>query len=261
VFDWARDVLKAIYECKRVEKSGCSLQRFEKRVMKVEKLLSVGYDFNSAVREWLEAQKGVIRSRREKVLDEFAVELERLLKDLGFSLRGQYPLLRAGLFYIEVFPDEFYCRVWYGPKQEFIGRVELDSKRVFKLIRDTWAYLEKRMVSDEEFVSKLRVAYDRVANGGRKAPIIRVLSEMAWLLQDKSFLLNPKKENYKSYDRVKFSFDLFRLGSKPVNGFRTVLITATRSQAKRRRSCLWVPRDLNGNGSVYAFLRVEEVRE
>ncbi len=65
------------------------------------------------------------------------------------------------------------------------------------------------------------------------------------------------RENFVSYHRWQFGYDLFRLresGHKRVGDSEYRLIVATMDAAKSRERYIWVPDDRSGNGTRYAFL-------
>ena len=117
-----------------------------------------------------------------------------------------------------------------------------------------------------DFVVRLQHAYSRVVDGqaGEPAPIVEVLAELAYLLQGPRFRQDPKRENYRSYSRADFSYDLFRLresGLLEEATKRFHLVVATRSRTRRRRDFLWVLDDKSGKGTTYSHLQLQEVTQ
>jgi len=181
---------------------------------------------------------------------------------LGLSLSGQYPELKAGLFTIEIDFDRWKAVLWYGPKQERLGQLDLSVKKIASRIEKARQQLGSQL-PEEELLLKLQEAYHRLpsAKRGEPAPIIRVLSELSYLLQNSRFLQDPRRENYRSYSRADFSFDLFRIRkfqSSTLFPSKLQLTVATRAHTRRRSDYLWIPGKEDGNGTTYSHLQFEE---
>ncbi len=102
--------------------------------------------------------------------------------------------------------------VWYGPKQERLFQYGLEAAEVANNVEKIRGRLGCGLAT-EKFHQKLQEAYARATGGvvGKPAPIVEVLRELAYLLQDSQFLQDPRQENYKGYDRADFSYDLYLL--------------------------------------------------
>lgn len=92
-------------------------------------------------------------------------------------------------------------------------------------------------------------------------PIIKVLTELAFLLQNSHFHQDPRRENYESYSRADFSYDLFRIHRYQLSPLKIQLKVATREYTRQRTDFLWIPDDENGRGTTYSHLLVEEVQK
>jgi len=210
--------------------------------------------------EWMDRYKSEIEKTREEVKKHFGTGLEDRLKELNFSLTGQYPELRAGLFTIELDFEQWRATLWYGPKQEKLDSCSLSIIEIAKRIEKARSELGSK-IPEKELLEKLYHAYKRAVHTyGEEAPIIKVLAEMAYLLQSQRFLQDPKREHFKSYSRADFSFDLFRIQQfqRNITPPTVHLKTATRAFTKRRSDFLWIPQGESGKGTVYSHLRFEE---
>jgi hypothetical protein len=119
-------------------------------------------------------------------------------------------------------------------------------------------------LNEEELLQRIHSAYYRVVGGkrGEPAPIIEVLAELAYLLQSQKFRQDPRKENYRSYGRADFSYDLYRVRKyQSSNLSRLRLNVATRIDTRRRANFLWVPDDESGKGTTYSKLVFEEAEK
>jgi len=201
---------------------------------------------------WVTQYESYIKSAEEKLRKRVGVELESELQTLGISLSGQYPELKAGLFTIELDFDQWKATLWYGPKQERLTRLPLSASKIACQIKTEKQKLGSGL-SEEKLLEKMRNAYYRATGmrDGNSVPIIRVLSELSFLLQDSRFLQDPRRENYRSYSRADFSYDLYRIRKISSSLHLTI---ATRAHTRRRADFLWVPNDENGEGTTYSHL-------
>ena len=195
----------------------------------------------------------------EQVKRHFGAELERELQKQNLPLWGQYPQLRAGLFALELDLDKDQVTIWYGPKHERLGQCRPSPVEVANCIEKAKQNLGSRL-EETALLQKLGAAVSRARSGASSepVPIIQVLGELAHMMQDSRFCQDPRRENYRSYSRADFSYDLYRLRGE--KGLR--LVTATRSQTQHRGDFLWVPTGLErGEGAAYSRLQVVEEEE
>jgi hypothetical protein len=187
----------------------------------------------------------------------FGIDLEKELASLNLELTGQYPTLRAGLFTIKLNFERGKVQLWYGAEQEKLADCGLMVSEVKKKLEQ----VRKELGTDLDldiFITKLKKAYSRtLENESRAVPITRVLPELAFLLQRESYYQDPRKENYRSYSRANFSYDLFRLGrSDLAQGLQ--LTIAVKQYTQRRQDFLWIPSNDRGEGAVYSHLQFKE---
>ena len=232
----------------------------------VDKLKSLETNPQDLLSEWLESYEPELSEARQVVRRRFGAELERLLRPEGMTLSGQLPALKAGIFTIE--PDFEAGRVtlWYGPKQERIETVSsLSPKDVLKLIKQQHKSLTSRPLDQEKFLGQLHAAYlgalRRIEKpDGEQVPIISALVEHSFHVQSSRFHIDPRRDNFRSYGRMEFSYDLHRLRQRRLIDRELILTTATRAYSSRRRDFLWIPNDSQGGGSTYSHILFKEVR-
>lgn len=262
-FDSAVKLLKEIsrLDQNRME----NLSQLRRQLAKLDDIINqLGQraDLPEALRSWTSQYKQDLVSFEEQIKKRFGVELEQELKKKGLSLSGQYPILRAGLFTIELDFDKKRVTLWYGPKQERLDQCPLSAVEVANRVEKVRQQLGSHL-DEEEFLKKLEKAYFRAAGSkkGAPVPIIEALSELAYLLQSPRFRQDPRRENYKGYSRADFSYDLFRVRrseQRTLFANRLHLTVATRVHTKRRQDFLWVPDDESGRGTMYSHLQFKE---
>jgi hypothetical protein len=236
-----------------------NLPKLKTRLAKIETMTSQSQSrVPVGVTTWLDQYKQELAHSEEQSRRRFGVDLAKELQPLGLALEGQYPVLKAGLFTLKLDLERDRLTIWYGPEQERLDECRLladeAKKRVEQAMRTLGANLEI-----DQFMAKLRVAYRRTPGSekGEPVPIIAVLPEMAFQLQSADFLLNPLRENYRSYSRADFSYDLYRHRRSAIQqGLR--LSVAARTFTRRRQDLLWIPDDDRGHGTPYSHLHFEE---
>lgn len=187
----------------------------------------------------------------------FGIELEQELSGLGLKLTGQYPTLRAGMFTLKLNFENNKVVIWYGNEQEKLAECNLLVNEVKKKLEQFLKELGTEL-DQEAFVTKLKKAYSRASEQqSGSVPINHVLPELAFLLQRASYYQDPRKENYRSYSRADFSYDLYRFGKYALaQGLQ--LTIAVKQYTQRRQDFLWIPTNERGEGAVYSHLQFKE---
>ncbi len=251
--------LKLLEEISRLEQDREeNLSQLRSRLSEVEevcKALEPEQEFVADLSLWMEEYKQILDKSEEELKKRFGIELEKELSNIGLPLSKVSYGFRSGIFAIELKSDERKAKIWYGDKQELLGQCRPTIKEIVKNIERIKKNLGSGL-SDEEFLKKLNQAYERLEKGreGEKLPIIEVLSEVAYLMQDTKFKQDPRRENYKSYSRADFSYDLYRI--RKYTQSRTLhLVVATRAHTNSRHKFLWIPDDESGKGTTYSHLQ------
>jgi len=269
LFNYRRDIALAhglVKEILQLDKSRTeNLVRIKARLDKLEAIVK-SIDASSAMDElgkWVREYKSGVEKTIDEVRRTIGAELEGSLKSVGLRLSGQYPELRAGFFTIELDFDKWNATIWYGPKQERLSQCPLSPSAIAKQIENARKALGSGL-KEAQLLEKLWTAYGRAVGEklGQPVPIIKVLVELAYLLQKPRFYQDPRRENYIGYSRGDFSYDLFRIRKHQADGVfssRLHLVVATRAHTRRRSDFLWVPDDETGKGTTYSHLKFEGV--
>jgi hypothetical protein len=211
--------------------------------------------FEKDMRGWIAETHRQIKATQEEFKSWFGGELEKRFKEIGLKLQGNFPELRAGAFNIRCDLEAGTVKITFGADEDSIAVVDPDPDDVVKAIQNTLREFEGLRLPDDRFVEQIRAAYDRCLKlsglrTGEKVGILDVLKEFVWLIQSKRFTADPKRENFRSYPRTAFSYNLSKLESR--GGLE--LTVAAREQASRREEHLWVPTDDRGNGTHFASI-------
>jgi hypothetical protein len=185
----------------------------------------------------------------------FGVELEPLLQQLGMKLTGQYPDLKAGLFSLELELERGEVKVWFGPKQELLGRTPASTSKVVSFLQGRLKDLGSSTDPDR-FASLLTTAYKRTRVGEeRSTHLTQLLPVLALSVQSQRFIDDPRREFFRDYGRADLAFDLYRHRST-LQDAGVHLRVATRAETRRRKDFLWVPEDEAGHGSSYSKIEI-----
>lgn len=222
------------------------IQRYQKMASGLDVLLLELDDF-------LGKEKERIDNLKQRFKDKLGSELAAQLPEI--NLCGNLPELKAGLFILEFLLLKSEVKIWYGPKVESISKKSLAKTNLAKFIKKTYDALETSGLKGDMFLDLLWKSYKKASTSiGSAAPLSKILQQMAWLQQKKSFLIDPKKENFKSYSRIQFSYDLFRTSKRTYGDYEFRLIVATREQTKDKKDFLWVPINKQGEGGYFSAL-------
>jgi len=249
---------KALKRIETLEKKReANLGEIKSQLKKVEKLLATPETSPSdraAVSEHLTKYKTELAKTDSQIRSKFGSDLDKAIKPLGLPLSGNYPTLKANLYTFKLDFEAHQTTIWFGPEQEKLSECRLRASDVVKSLKQDIKNLGADF-DEKSFTSRLKQAYHRVADNSSKAiPITSVLPELAFLLQKASFYQNPLQDNYRSYGRADFSYDLFRFGKFSLSqGMQ--LTVAVKQYTRRRQDFLWIPSNQRGEGTLYSHIQ------
>lgn len=262
-----QSVIKNLKEIFRLDKNRIdNIYKLKNKLTKFDKLITnLDMTDNNILnlKEWLNQYKLILEDTTDQIKRKFGSELEEQLNKFGLKLFGQYPYLKTSFFTIELNFDKQKAKIWYGSMQELLDECKLTAKEILNNIIKLRKELGSKL-SEKELLENLYNAYLRVKKEEEieQVPIINVLYEMSFLLQDRKFREDPRKDYYKSYNRADFSYDLYRIKeyqSKNTLQYNLCLRVATREFTKQRYNFLWVPDNESDKGTTYSHLYFKEV--
>lgn len=175
----------------------------------------------------------------------FGRNLERELKNIGFGLRGQYPLLNTGMYTLDVDFDTSKVGIWYGPMQEKLASRKLSAIDVVKELHSQHKQITEHDFDDDTFI---RTLHDIV---GDRASVSEVTS--------KFIERNVYGTKTKKTVRACLSYDLHRLKTRIVDDMELSLVTATRAYTQRKSDFLWIPTNDQGQGMYVSHIRFRRI--
>ena len=264
-----RNIRKAIRAIERYTENepSSNIYRIKQEMSKIEKILKQT-ELADFVKEDVEQRIQPVNSKmpawEEQAQKSFGKRLEDALKEVDFELSGHYPLLKAMFYTLEVKLAANSVVIWYGPEQERLDACKPVPDVAAKKLAASHKKITGRGLDDGIFISNLFEAYRAATHRiekkiGDSIPVSEVLLEYALLIQGKKFRTNPVKSGYREYGRVFFSYDLYQLKERIVDGHELSLVTATRAYTRRRSGFLWVPSNERGDGTYISHIRFREV--
>ena len=205
------------------------------------------------------------RQAQEKFKNTIAAALAERLRRHGIQIVGNFPELRCGILTLLFsFEKGGSVKIYYGPRISVLKKVPVEAGKIAEAVISLLKELNDPPLDDEQFIKELYVSYTRslVRGEGTKdegeqpsaVPIAAVMQEIAFMKQKRSFRMDPKKENFTSYGRVVFSYDLARLKTRRFGNKELRLVIASMEQTKKEGTSLWVPKIPQGDGTHYAFV-------
>jgi len=210
----------------------------------------------AGLKEWLADYRTHLADVDRDIWRRFGKELEIGLQKLGLTLGGQYPLLQAGVFSFKMLAETSKVEIWFGPEQELLETAPLSAAEVCKYVERQRKQLGSNLKPDQ-LLEKLERTYQQLRRPEQlEVRLIELLPMMASLLQSAKWHQNPIRENYRSYSRADFSYDLARCGRDQALRGRLQLKVATRSNTRNRNDFLWIPNETSAGGTTYSHLTI-----
>lgn len=256
-----RKVLQLMDRISHKGVSGFQAFAAAKSLAEIDKAVADGAlaGFEKELRGWVKDTQEQIKAGQEEFKGWFGGELEKKLKESGLKLAGQFPDLHASFFRIKVDLDNGSVKIAYGPDEEPLGKTDAHPDDVAGVVQNVLRGLDGLRLPDESLLEKIYTAYDRCLKMndlrvGEKVGILEVLKEFVWLIQNKRFSADPRRENFREYSRIAFSYHVSKLEKRDHDGKRLELTVAAREQAAKREEHLWIPTDAQGNGTHFSGL-------
>ncbi|MDI6703498.1 MAG: hypothetical protein QME40_02335 [bacterium] len=259
-----KGLLRLFTEFKGLKKDPLNnVYKLETTLSQIKKSIRSDYPISKVkdkVLNWIKPEEELIQRLKQEVRFKFGKELEEFLRQKGFRLHGQYPNLYAGLYLIKAEFERGVVSLFWGP--EFIKKVKPEPAQIVEAISRFENELTCKDWKAEDFKSRLFEAYKRVLRINEKkvedkVPIIEVLRELVFLMQDKKFKASPTKANFREYSRAAFGYDLYRLKLSKEKD-KLSLFIATYDATRSKEQTIFVPDSCLTGGTRYAYLSISK---
>ncbi len=212
---------------------------------------------------WIDSEKEALEKAKEDFRFSFGEALSELFAKEGKKIRGQYPTLRIGMYTIKLNFDFGEAVLYFGPEVEKLkAKISLNPKSIYEAVRKADEGLKNEKFEVKQFLNELYEAYRRrlLLNKkatGDKLPVVEVLNEFVIMKQPPKFFIDPRKENFHEYPRVKLSYFLYLLRkSNEINrGLR--FYVATFDATPDKKASIWIPDNEEGEGTYYSYVSFE----
>lgn len=220
-------------------------------------------DVRARLVEWCRDEAAAIEQSRAEFKFEFSRQFVAGLEGSGMTVKGQLPLLRVGLFTVRADFETGSATVFWGPEVEKLAAgLKLAPAELAATLRKWNERLRQKSAEPTKLAAKLHAAHRRFCglgglSEGSRVFLLDLLSEFVLLMQPESFRLNPTREKFVEYPRVRFSYDLFRLkqaGAFAVGDVHLKLHIANFDATTEKAKALWVPDNEEGEGTHYSYI-------
>jgi hypothetical protein len=241
----------------------------EKKIAEIEKVAAQipGNAVPQELNAWIESEKAMTN----KLKDDFRFQLGQQLKSMfekdGLKIRGQYPLLRIGLFTLKLNFEFGEAILFYGPEVEKLkSKIPLQPQAVCDIVRQCEKDMKDEHFDAQKVSDDLYAAYQRCLRlfgkpAGEKVRITEVLKEYVFLIQPKRFNVDPSRGHYREYSRLKLSYMLYRLKLADIDARGLHLHVATFDSTIDKLRSLWIPDNEEGEGTHYEYISFESPHE
>lgn len=237
----------------------------EKKITEIEKVVAdlSNHELKNLLESWLRGEKESITKLKEEFRFQFGQQLNALFAQDGMKIRGQYPLLRIGLFTIKLNFEFGEGTLFFGPEIERIkSKIPLQPKVIYDTVHQCTRAIEAEPFDPEMLCADLYAAYQRCLalsgkSCGDKVLITEVLKEFVFLKQPKQFIIDASKSSFHEYSRVKLSYMLYRLKRANIEVRGMKLHVATFDATIDKVRSFWVPENEEGEGTHYEYISFE----
>ena len=241
----------------------------QKKIDEVEKMLGSLPDSGpkQILDGWLVEARSDAADAKDAFRFQFGQQLKALFEQDGVKVRGQYPLLRMGMFTLRMNFDFGDATLFFGPEVEKLrSKIPLQPRTIYDIIKQYDSGMKSGLADLNKIYEDLSGAYQRCLKVSGKSPghkvlISDVLREYVFSRQSKQFGIDARRENFHEYPRINLSYMLYGLRTNRIAGDVMRLHVATFDATVDKVRSFWVPDNEEGDGTHYEYISFEEPHE
>lgn len=161
--------------------------------------------------------QSIISKEKVKFQMRFYDDLKSVLEGEKITIIGNPPNLILPPFQLDVEMETGFCKLLLG--REIVStKIPLDPDKIIKIYKKSYKEICERAFDPDKFIEDLFKAYNKVLNlkqhtdqKNLKMNIIDVLNELVFIIQDPKFHRTHLKDDFKSYPRNHFLYDIIKL--------------------------------------------------
>jgi hypothetical protein len=235
--------------------------RMERQMAAISKSADALPEFGAknALSTWMDSMGKEIENAKEDFRFQFGQRLKILLEQEGIKMRGQYPLLRFGLFTLKLNFEFGEATLFFGPEVDKIrSKIPLDAETIMVEVRKQYEGIRTPKFDATRMLNDLQTAYRRclrLANktSGEKILVGDVLREYVFIKQPKQFVIDARKDNYRAYPRMQLCYMLYQLKKSGIAQNMRLYVATFDATVDKFRS-FWIPENEDGEGTYYEYI-------
>ena len=234
----------------------------ERQMATISKSVDALPDFpvKKSLSTWMSSMRKEIEKAKEDFRFQFGQRLKTSLEQEGLKMRGQYPLLRFGLFTLKLNFEFGEAALFFGPEVDKIrSGIALNAETIMVEVRKYYKDIRTPKFDANAMLNDLQAAYQRCLlltnkSAGEKILIGDVLREFVLIKQPKQFIIDARKEHYRAYPRMKLCYMLYRLKDSGIAQQNMRLHVATFDATVDKSRSFWIPENEDGEGTYYEYI-------
>jgi len=239
------------------------LQSLQKRAKKAVEGIPEG-PLRERLFIWLKELENTARGAMEEARFSFGRELAKAFEREKIQLKGRIPKFLVGPYAIEVDFERGRARITFG-YNKVRDNLPLETQSIVKALINTRKEIERafdpQKSADIVFDAYMRSLKILDKPMGERIPIMEVLQQVVFMLQGPGFRSDPRRENFKGLGRSQFAMMLYNIRASGIlarRRYAPCLATATFDATRKRENFLWIPDNLMGEGTTYAYMSFRE---
>ncbi|MEO0094481.1 MAG: hypothetical protein ABIL46_03590 [candidate division WOR-3 bacterium] len=222
------------------------------------------FEMKNSLIVWLNSEKSAVDKIKEDFRFSLAERIKELFQKENWIIKGQYPILRIGLYTLSLNFEFGEATLYFGPEIEKIkSKIALEPETIYQTIKKFDEGLKRMKFDPKEFYLDLQKSYKKCIlllnkPHGEKVYLTEVLSEYVILKQPSQFFADPKKSNFREFPRINLSYWLYLFKKSEYAQKGIHFYIATFDATTDKMHAIWIPDNEEGEGTYYSYVSFAE---